>query len=95
MSPCKNALTVGFANHKLPLISVAINEPFESTAMSFVVRPLTLVDPAIIIDNDTLAIAFSIFELSLVNSIFILLDTKALTCFYNIKVELIAFHLII
>ena len=95
MRPCEDSLAVCLPQNELSLICVPINKALISAAVSLVIRPFTLIDPSVIVYNDSLAVALSIFELPLVDSVFVLFDAESFAGFDHLIIELVTFHLII
>ena len=95
MRPCEQSFAVGFPIHELPLICVAIDEPFVPATMSLVLDPLALIYAAIIVDNHALSIPLPIPELALVCRVLVLLDAEILTRLDYLIIELVTFHVIV
>lgn len=95
MRPCEQSFAVGFPIHELPLISIAIDEPFVPATMSLVLDPLALIYAAIIVDDHALSIPLPIPELALVCRVLVLLDAEILTRLDYLIIELVTFHVIV
>jgi len=74
---------------------VSISEHFEAPTMPFVLQPLSLIDPAILVNKDAHALSLpAVIELTSVDAVFVLFYSEISPLAHFFKVKFIADHLI-
>ena len=95
MSPSKNTLPIGLPLYEFPLVYVTVLEPLIPSSVPFIVAPLPFIDSAVIVYYHSSALTLPVSQLSLIDSVLVLLDTECIHKLDDIIVKLIALHIVI